>query len=200
MIIFFGPAGSGKSEQGQRIAKKYGWKWLSTGQLIRDQGDVGANKELKTGKLFDDNFVTELMYGAMLRSEAEGAEVILDGYPRNENQAKWLIGNETIGMIDGAIVLDVPPKELWKRIKTRGRADDTEEAINRRWEIFEQNIYSILPLLESKNVKITTIDGVGTIDEITERIEEILKEWGILNDVAIVGSEAGGGRESSYGE
>lgn len=200
MIVLFGPAGSGKSEQGQRIAKKYGWRWLSVGQLLRDQKDPKIDKDLKTGDLFDDDFVTELMHGAMMKAEAEGVDVVLDGYPRSEYQAEWLVKRGDVGMIDGAIVLSVPPVELWKRIEVRGRTDDTEDAVKKRWSIFEQNICSILPLLKSQNVKVTTIDGVGTIEEVTERIEEIMESWGILDESAIVGQEAGEGRESSYGE
>ena len=194
MIVLFGPAGSGKSEQGQRIAKKYGWRWLSVGQLLRDQNDAKINADLKTGDLFDDEFVTRLMQNAMYKAEADGVEVILDGYPRNAVQAEWLVNNGDVGMIDGAIVLDVPAEELWKRIEARGRTDDERGVVEKRWEIFEQNICSILPLLEKKNVKITTIDGVG-------EIEEILKEWGVLDTARA--THAGlvkGDEEKSYGE
>ncbi len=201
MITFFGPAGSGKSEQGQRLAKKYGWKWLSVGQLLRDQKDPEIDKDLKSGDLFDDDFVTRLMRVAVEKAEAQGAEVILDGYPRNEYQAKMMVESGEVKLLDGAIVLDVPKEELWKRIEVRGRSDDTEDVVDKRWEIFEQNIYSILPLFENENVKITTVDGVGTIGEVTARIEDVLREWGILNDVDVLKSELHGGEmEKSYGE
>lgn len=200
MIILFGPAGSGKSLQGQILAEKYGWRWLSVGQLLRDQNDAEINEKLKGGELFDDEFVTGLMHSAMNKAEADGMGVILDGYPRDAWQAQWIIDSGDVERISGAIVLDVPAEELWKRIEGRGRSDDTKDVVKRRWEIFEQNIYSILPLLESKNVKITTIDGVGAIDEITSRIEAVLVDWGTLDNSEIESSEDDHDYERSYGE
>ena len=200
MIILFGPAGSGKSLQGQIIAKKYGWRWLSVGQLLRDQNEAEINEKLKTGELFDDEFVTKLMHDAMKRAEANGMDVVVDGYPRNELQMKWMIESGDVAEIDGALVLDVPKDELWKRIEKRERADDTREVVERRWEIFEQNIYSILPLLEANNVKITTVDGAAEIDEVTRRIEAVLEDWGLLNDVAGMSGEMREDFERSYGE
>jgi len=201
MILIFGPAGSGKSEQGLAIAKKYGWKWLSVGQLLREQNDPKMDAILEAGELVDDVFVTELMRREYMRAEADGEEVILDGYPRNEVQAKLMVESGDAKLVDGVIVLDVSPSELWNRIEKRGRSDDTKEAVDKRWSIFEQNICSILPLLEGENVKITTVDGVGTIEEITERIEEVLKEWDVLTEADVLHSEIGGKSvEKSYGE
>jgi len=200
MIALFGLAGSGKSLQGQILAEKYGWKWLSVGQLLRDQNDVAINEELKTGELFDDELVIGLMHDAMVKIGATGTEIVLDGYPRNEFQAKRIAENGDMAKIEGAILLEVPKEELWKRIEERGRSDDKKEVVERRWEIFEQNIYSILPLFEANNVKITTLDGVGTVEEITARIEAVLRDWGVLDEVAILLSEEQEGEEKSYGE
>lgn len=200
MIILFGPAGSGKSLQGQILAEKYGWLWLSVGQLLRDQNDAAIDEKLKGGELFDDEFVTKIMHDAMVEAEINGLNVILDGYPRDAWQAQWIIDNGDIAKISGAIVLDVPAEELWKRIEGRGRSDDTEEVVKRRWEIFEQNIYSILPLLKAQNVNITTVDGVGEIDEITSRIEAVLASWGIIADPETSAIEDRRSYERSYGE
>ena len=200
MIILFGPAGSGKSLQGQILAEKYGWRWLSVGQLLRDQADADIDEKLKGGELFDDEFVTGLMHDAMERAEIDNENVVLDGYPRDAWQAQWIIDNGDIEKISGAIVLDVPAEELWKRIEGRGRSDDTEIVVKRRWEIFEQNIYSILPLLEAQNVEITTIDGVGEISEVTARIETVLAGWGVIEDPEIEIREDDRSYERSYGE
>lgn len=202
MIIFFGPPGSGKSEQGRIIAKKYGWRWLSTGQLLRDQQDKKIVEDLATGNLYSEEFVTKLVEDAVVKAEAEGVEVILDGYPRTDSQARWLIDNaEKVGCLDGVVVLEVPVEETVKRLKARGRdVDGDDNYIRTRKEIFEQNIYSILSLLEDKNVKITTVDGVGSIDEVTVRIEDVMREWGVLDNVRVVEVDDSEGREKSYGE
>ena len=207
MIILFGPAGSGKSTQGRTIADKYGWMWLSAGQVLRDVG--GFEEILKKGELVDDEEVVKLMNEQITRAYAEGMEVVLDGYPRDKKQAEIMLRDDEtkfFDKIDVAIVLDVPKPELLKRVELRGRSDDTEGVLNRRIEIFEQNIYSILPLLEQKNVPIIKVDGVGEYDEVTERVERVVKKYmpnttEVFNteDLAVIENDTIE-REKSYGE
>lgn len=201
MIILFGPAGSGKSTQGRTIADKYGWKWLSVGQVLRETGRF--SETLKNGELVDDKEVVKLMDEQILRAETEGMDVILDGYPRDVEQTEIMLSDEQsefFSKIDGAIVLKVPEEELWKRILDRGRNDDTEEVVKRRFQIFEQNIYSILPLLESRNVPIVEVDGVGSYDDVTARIDQVVRELmpGIVETPNIENDAVE--REGSYGE
>lgn len=178
MIVLFGPAGSGKSLQGQILAKKYGWQWLSVGQLLRDQNNPNLDKIMKVGGLVDDNFVVNMMHDAIMAAEYAGQNAILDGYPRDVWQAEWLEEHGDIQRIDGAIILNVTKEELWKRLEERGRVDDEKEAIERRWGIFEQTISAMSKIFDRNNIQIESIDGVGKIEEITERIETVLKNWG----------------------
>jgi adenylate kinase len=188
MIILFGPAGSGKSTQGQELAQKLGWKWLSVGQVLRDSGEFGGT--LQQGELVDDEKVVKLMHEKMMKVRGGG---VLDGYPRDVRQAEW-IAEHDLERIDGAIVLDVPVEELWRRLRERGRADDTEEAVSRRFEIFEQNIYAILKVLEDNDVKITTVNGDGTVEEVNRRLVEAVEEM-MTRDKGDMYDE-----ERSYGE
>ncbi len=199
MIVLFGPAGSGKSLQGERLAKKHDWRWLSVGQLLREQDDPEINQKLTTGELFSDEFVVELMEKAISAAEADGQEVVLDGYPRDAWQAKWMIKNTDINRIRGAIVLEVPKEELWKRLSLRERADDTKEVIERRWEIYEQNICSILPLLEAQNIKIEKLNGVGSVEDVAARIEDLLEDWNLIDELVQEERNADE-KERSYGE
>lgn len=207
MVIFFGPAGSGKSTQGRTIADKYGWRWLSVGQVLRDTGEF--DEILKQGELVDDETVVRIMNKQIEFAEAEGMDVVLDGYPRDKKQTEIMLADKNskfFGNISGAIVLDVPKEELFKRIQERGRADDTEEVLERRLEIYEQNICSILPLLEERNVRIDHVDGVGPFEEVTARITKIIQE--IAPDAPEVWRDDAAGsiendafeREKSYGE
>ena len=197
MIILFGLAGSGKGTQGKALSEIFVWRWLSVGQAIRDTGDYAAT--IDKGNLIPDSDVINLMNKQIQKSEAEGFDVILDGYPRTEEQAKWLVNNMS-DKVDGAIILEVPKEELFERLALRGRDDDKERSsIERRFDIFEQNICSILPLLEAKNIPIERVNGVGPVDEVTKRLVEVIKKINPaareqLNDVN--GEEI----EKSYGE
>lgn len=180
MIIFFGPAGSGKSLQGQKLAEKFGWRWMSVGQMLRDRQDPELEKIMKTGALVPDELVVQMMHEGMVEAEEAGKGVILDGYPRDEWQAEWIVKNGDTQYLDGAIIFDVSHEELKKRLTLRGREDDNDEAIEQRWALFDRTIKTMSELLESKGVKIAHIDGVGEIEEISGRIEKQLKDWGII--------------------
>lgn len=197
MLILFGLAGSGKGTQGKALSEIFGWKWLSVGQVLRDVKKY--EKLVNTGKLVLDEEVIELMGKYMKKAEAEGFEVILDGYPRNVRQAEWVLEN-MLERIDGVIMLDVPKEELLKRLELRGRKDDKDEAsIKRRFEVFEQNICSILSLLEAKKVSIQYVDGVGTVEEVTKRLVKIVKK--MMPKATEQTEDVNGGEiEKSYGE
>lgn len=207
MVILFGPPGSGKSTQGRKIADTYGWRWLSVGQVLRDTGKF--DEILKNGELIDDETVVDLMNKQIAFADAEGMEIILDGYPRDKKQTEIMLNDtasEFFNRVKGAIVLEVPKEELVKRIEERGREDDTEKVLERRLEIFEQNICSILPLLESEGIPVEHIDGVGEFDKVTERIIKVIRKMMpemvkvmALDDPESIENDALE-REKSYGE
>jgi len=171
MIVFFGPAGAGKSVQGQILAARNGWRWLSAGQLLRDTHDMELIRQMQSGKLIDTEKVNELMGDALKRS-LKIDQVILDGFPRQLSQAQWLVESKTkhgreIGLV---IVLEVPRSELIKRLEIRGRADDTPEAVDERLRIYRTEIYPILTYLTEQGVRIVHIDGTGTVGQVHDRI------------------------------
>ncbi|HEY5695699.1 MAG TPA: nucleoside monophosphate kinase [Candidatus Saccharimonadales bacterium] len=173
MIVFFGPAGAGKSVQGQLLAARNGWRWLSSGQLLRDTHDIELLKEMQTGKLVSPEKVSELMGEALKRSKNVD-RVILDGFPRKLSQAKWLIEShpEHNRSIQLVIVLEVPRSELLKRIEVRGRIDDTPEAVDERLRIYRTEIYPILTYLTEQGVNVAHIDGTGSVGQVHDRIME----------------------------
>ncbi len=181
MIVFFGPAGAGKSVQGQILAARHGWRWLSAGQLLRDTHDAELIKEMQSGDLIPQQVVNEVMKRA-LESAQNIDSVILDGYPRELGQAKWLVESQSHHGRDIklAIVLEVPRAEILSRLKVRGRVDDTPEAIDKRLSIYRSEIYPILDFLNDTNVPIVHIGGVGTVGEVHDKIEAELLDRGIV--------------------
>ncbi len=197
MIILFGLAGSGKGTQGKAISEIFGWKWLSVGEAIRQTG--GYEEVINKGGLIPDEDVIKLMDKQINKAEDEGFDVVLDGYPRDVRQAEYMMATMP-DKINGAIILEVPKEELYQRLALRGRDDDKErESIERRFEVFEQNIDAILPMLTAHNIPIERVDGVGKIEEVTARLVEVIKRMNPdateqINDVN------GGEIEKSYGE
>lgn len=180
MIVFFGPAGAGKSVQGQLLAARNGWRWLSAGQMLRDTHDLELIKQMQSGGLVDTAKVSELMGEAIKRS-TNIDRVILDGFPRELSQAKWLVESKAhhgrdIKLI---IVLEVPKSELMKRLEVRGRVDDTPDAIDERLRIYRTEMYPILSYMTEQDINIVHIDGVGTVGQVHDRIMEELEAHGL---------------------
>ena len=180
MIVFFGPAGAGKSVQGQILAARQGWRWLSAGQILRDAHDPELLQMMHEGKLVPHEVITRIM-GEAISKAGDIDQVILDGVPREMPQAEWLVNSKTdhgrdIGVV---IVLEVPREELLRRLAIRGRADDTPEAIDQRLAIYRQEMYPILGLFSEQHIPVVHIDGVGTVGEIHDRIYAELQNRGI---------------------
>ncbi len=180
MIIFFGPAGAGKSVQGQILSARMGWRWLSIGQLLRDTHDPEIIQTMHRGELIPSEQSCAIMGDAIAKA-GDIQQIVLDGFPRAEDQAQWLIDsqpthNRAIGLV---VVLEVPREELLKRLAIRGRADDTPEAIDERLAIYRQEIYPILGKFSDQSIPVIHIDGVGTVGEIHDRIFAELQNRGL---------------------
>lgn len=180
MIVFFGPAGAGKSVQGQILSARQGWRWLSAGQILRDTKDAEIVQTMHDGKLVPHEAITRIM-GDAIEKAGDIDQLILDGFPRQLEQAEWLLESKTrhgrdIGLV---VVLEVPREELLRRLAIRGRADDTPEAIDQRLAIYRQEMYPILGLFADNHIPVVHIDGVGNVGEIHDRIHAELENRGI---------------------
>lgn len=183
MIVFFGPAGAGKSMQGQILSARHGWRWLSAGQLLRDTHDPELIAQMQSGELVSEETIQTVMKQALI--EAKDIEkVILDGYPRELGQAQWLIDTEPEHerAISLVIVLEVPRGEVLRRLQVRGRTDDTPEAIEKRLQVYRQEIYPILDYLNDRSVPIVHLDGTGTVGQVHDRIEAELVAHGVVSE------------------
>ena len=196
MIILFGLAGSGKGTQGKALSEIFGWRWISTGDLIRENGHF--DQIINGGNMITDEDMIRLLEAALERTDAEGFNVILEGFPRTSPQAEWLLSHRDD--IDGAVIIDVPKEELYTRLQLRGRADDDDKAkIDHRFAVFEQNICSILPLFEENNIPVSHVNGVGAPGTVTGRLIAAIQQF---NPTATKQRDDvnGGEIEKSYGE
>jgi adenylate kinase len=161
--------------QGQILAARHGWRWLSSGQLLRDSRDQEIVEQMRTGALVSTEQTNDVIAEALERAK-DISMVILDGFPRRLEQAQWLVEtkNKHGQEINLAVVLEVPRAELEKRLKVRGRVDDTTEVIEQRLNIYRKEIYPILTYLTDQNVKIAHIEGTGTVGQVHDRIESEL--------------------------
>ena len=177
MILFFGPAGSGKSAQAQLLVDNNGWKWFSMGQLLRDTTDNEVHEFQQKGELVPIEKTNQVLSEALSKvSPAE--KLILDGYPRQLDQAKWLLENcKSRNLpIELAVHFDVDMAELLKRMELRGRSDDTPESIRQRLAIYHKEIDPILDFLVGNGIKVYHINGVGSFEDVHNRVDDLLQE------------------------
>lgn len=173
MILLFGPTGAGKSMQGQMLAVRQGWKWLSTGEMLRASTDPEVIRILKSGELVGDELTYEVFDRAIQDAvEKQYKNVIVDGFPRTKDQAEWLADymEKTNQVIDVVIVLEVPESVIMERLDKRGRMEDTPETIARRMAIYRQKMYPVLGIFAEQDMRIIHLDGTGTAGEVHDRI------------------------------
>lgn len=173
MILLFGPTGAGKSMQGQMLAVRMGWKWLSTGEMLRNSNDPAIIQILKSGDLVSDAVTFEVFNEAIGDAKArQYGNVIVDGFPRTKVQAEWLAKylEKNDEHIDSVVVLEVPEAEIMKRLEKRGRMEDTPETIAKRMTIYRQKMYPVLGIFAEQGIKIVHLDGTGTAGEVHDRL------------------------------
>jgi len=170
MILFFGPAGAGKSVQGQMLAERENWPWVSTGKLFRESQDPEIQRIIAQGILISSEVTQNLL--AETLDGTRNQQVILDGFPRKIEQAEWLMENqkEYEYKVDLVIVVDVTKEEILKRLALRGRTDDDPSIIEERLNIYHQEVDPILNYLTEQDVSIVHVDGIGQVEDIHEQV------------------------------
>lgn len=186
-LIIFGAPGTGKGTQSLNLIEKYNLVHLSTGDILREELKTGteiglkAKKYIDEGLLVPDSIIIDLLFDRADKIIGPKG-FIFDGFPRNTVQAEELdkVVVEKNTSISLVLHLDVTEEELTKRILLRsqnsGRADDTEEVVKKRVEVY---IQQTMPLLDyyRKQGKLITIHGMGTIDEVFSRISAAIDNY-----------------------
>ncbi len=184
-LVLFGPPGAGKGTQSERIVEKYGLIHLSTGDVFRanmkEETELGklAKQYISKGELVPDEVTINMLKEEVLKHKNPKG-FIFDGFPRTAKQAKALdIFMEEIGSeVSQMISLDVEKEELKKRLAKRaidsGREDDADpEIIENRIKVYQAETAPVMEYYD-KQGKWTKVDGIGEIDEITERLFEVI--------------------------
>ena len=179
-LVLVGPPGAGKGTQAVALSEKLRIPHISTGDLFRahvgEQTPLGqeAKRYLDSGELVPDSVTNEMVRERLAEPDAK-VGFLLDGFPRNTKQADVL--GEILGEVDtelnAVIQLQVSEDVVVERLLSRGRSDDTEDVIRRRQQIY---VSETAPLLEYYADKLVTVDGVGTVDEISARVLEALRD------------------------
>ncbi len=190
MITLFGAPGAGKTIQGQLLARKYGWDWVSYRDLLLNLRDRDISFALEHGMFIDDKKATRVIQETLNRLQARSSvrfssdtyrrQIVLDGFPTDYRQVKWLIDNKEIKNLEGAIVLRVPRGELWRRLVERKRVDDTRAAIERRQDMYDRNITGMIRALTTNGVKVREVDGGNSPEDVLARIEDVLADWEMI--------------------
>lgn len=191
-LVLFGPPGAGKGTQADKIKERYNLLHISTGEVIRSQvksatelGKV-AEKQMAGGGLVSDDLVIGLIKNYL--AEQKGAVgTIFDGFPRTTAQAEAfdVMLGEIGESVTVMVALEVAEDELVKRLLLRGnvsgRADDmSEEVIRNRISVYNAQTAIVSDFYE-KQGKYVAINGVGTVDEIFDRICAVLDKYILLS-------------------
>ena len=188
-LLLIGPPGAGKGTQARHISELYGVPAISTGDIFRAnvQQDtplgVKAQQYIDAGKYVPDSLTNDLVRGRLSEPDVAGG-FLLDGYPRTVAQVHELdnILAAQGRSLDVVVLLVADSDEIVDRLSQRareqGRSDDTEEVIRHRLEVYEEQTAPLIDIYGLRGV-VVTVDGLGTVDEVTTRIAEALAARGL---------------------
>lgn len=183
-LLIIGPPGAGKGTQASRIAERYDIPAISTGDIFRANikggTDLGQRVQtiIEAGELVPDSLTNEIVRDRLHQADAaEG--FLLDGYPRNVEQVHALDEMLEGDSLDAVVLLEADTDEvvarLLKRAEIEGRADDTEDVIRHRQDIYAEQTAPLVELFTERGI-LVRVDGLGGIDEVAERIALGLSE------------------------
>ncbi|WP_028660628.1 adenylate kinase [Nocardioides insulae] len=184
-LIIMGPPGAGKGTQAAFISEKFEIPAISTGDIFRANVSEGtplgleAKKFMDAGEYVPDEVTNGMVRNRIAEPDAQGG-FLLDGYPRTLAQVEELDGMlaDTGAALDAVISLTVDRDEvvarLLQRSQEQGRADDTEEVIRHRQEVYAEQTEPLIAVYSQRDL-VHEVDGLGEIDVVAERIHTVLR-------------------------
>ncbi len=204
-LLFLGPPGAGKGTQAKRVAANLGIPHIATGDMLRQAVSEGtelgmqARSIMERGDLVPDDLVIAMLVERISRDDASTG-FILDGFPRTIAQAEALEVRLRDEGLDGAVVIDVDPEEIVRRISGRRvcanghvfhiddapsergeicdqcgesvyqRDDDRAETVRNRLDVYRRQTEPLLAFYRERGLAMHVVDGVGSVDSITDAI------------------------------
>ncbi|WP_166877093.1 MULTISPECIES: adenylate kinase [unclassified Salinibacterium] len=188
-LLLIGPPGAGKGTQAVRLAERYGIPAISTGDIFRfnvkNETELGlaAKAYMDAGDNVPDSLTNALIRDRLGESDAANG-FLLDGYPRTTDQVReldeYLAGNGTA--LDAVVELQADPEIVVERLRKRAveqsRADDTDDVVRHRLEVYREQTEPLIGVYGSRDV-LVPIDAIGSVDEVTDRIVSALTGRGL---------------------
>jgi len=179
-LVLVGPPGAGKGTQATALSEKLGIPHISTGDLFRkniaEETELGQQVKhiLDSGKLVPDEITNQMLVERLEQPDTEDG-FLLDGFPRNIGQAELLakVLADSDQKLDAVVQLEVPEDALVDRLLARGRSDDNEDVIRHRLHVYQSET---APLLDYYRDLLVTLDGVGEVDQVTDRVLAALRD------------------------
>ncbi|NND03312.1 MAG: adenylate kinase [Acidimicrobiia bacterium] len=184
-LLFLGPPGAGKGTQAEMLARAIGIPHISTGAMLRDNVEQGtelgkqAQAIMAAGDLVPDDLVVAMVKDRLAQDDA-ACGYLLDGFPRNVGQARALDAAIGEGALELAVLVEADEEELVQRLLQRaqeqGRADDNEETIRNRQQVYRDETEPLVGYYPDNGVKVIAVDGMGAIAEVFGRVVNALAE------------------------
>ncbi|HLP23433.1 MAG TPA: adenylate kinase [Microbacteriaceae bacterium] len=188
-LLLIGPPGAGKGTQAVELSAAYGIPAISTGDIFRANVAGGtplgvqAKAFMDRGEYVPDSLTNDLVRDRLAQADAVDG-FLLDGYPRTLDQVRELDGmlNDAGTQLDAVVLLTADTDEvvarLLKRATEQGRADDTEEVIRRRMEVYAEQTAPLIEVYGERGL-VAEVDGLGSVSEVTARIRTALAARGL---------------------
>lgn len=176
MILIMGLAGAGKGTQAKMLVDKNNYSLISTGDLLRQYATEDQKRRMREGVLLRDEEIYE-MIGRALQMVPDLKKCLIDGTPRSIPQAEWLLEQVKAGRftIDAVLHLEIPEEVVRKRLLERGRTDDTDAGITKRFEEYHRGTEPLLGFLQQQGIPLYRINGDQAPDSVHEDIIKALK-------------------------
>lgn len=185
-LLIMGPPGAGKGTQAGAIADHYRIITISTGQLFRDNIQLGTplgkriEKLIADGNLVPDEVTNEMVFDRLSKPDIrKRGGYLLDGYPRTPEQVEALDAElaRTRTRLNAVLALTADPnaliERLLKRAEIEGRADDNADSIRNRIEVYFEETYELLDVYRKRDL-LVEVDAIGSVDEVRNRITSAL--------------------------